>query len=348
MVAAAVVGSAVVGAGASSISASKAAKAQKKAASQANDTTLAQLAQQQKQYDQDRADLAPYRTVGNNALYSLGNLLGLDTVAPASAPQSPAPASSPGAGSVNWGAYVNGNPDALANWNVVKNSKAGKQFGGDINAFGQYHYNLDGARRDLTPYTTPSQQQATAQTQASQAMAASDPAERGLLNKTFSLADFNADPGYQFRQDEGRRALESSASARGGILSGGAMKALERYSQGVASDEYGAAYSRFNNDQTTRFNRLASIAGVGQQATNSGIAAGANNQSAQAAGASQIANNTLSAGNARASQYVAQGNAIGGAVGQVGNYFALRDLYNPAMTTAGTPPIYGGNLGGIY
>lgn len=248
MVAAAVVGSAVVGAGASSLSASKAAKAQKKAAAQANDTTLAQLAQQQKQYDQDRADLAPYREQGYKTLGQLG---------------------------------------------------AGTVAGGEF-------------------------------------------------NRNFTMADYEADPGYQFRLDQGNRGVQASAAAQGGVLSGGTLKALARYNQDAASQEYGAAYNRWSSNTTDRYNRLAGIAGVGQQATNTGIAAGANNQAAQAAGAGQISQNILGAGNARASQYVAQGNAIGGAVGQVGNYFALRDLYNPAMTTSGTPPIYGGNLGGIY
>lgn len=55
------------------------------------------------------------------------------------------------------------------------------------------------------------------------------------------LAD---DPGYQFRLTEGQKALESSAAKRGGLLSGGTGKALQRYGQDLASQEYEKAYSR--------------------------------------------------------------------------------------------------------
>lgn len=61
------------------------------------------------------------------------------------------------------------------------------------------------------------------------------------------------DPGYGFRLGEGMKALERMQSARGNMLSGGAMKAGQRYAQDYASGEYGNAY-----------NRLANIAGLGQ------------------------------------------------------------------------------------
>ena len=61
------------------------------------------------------------------------------------------------------------------------------------------------------------------------------------------------DPGYAFRLGEGMKALERLQAARGNMLSGGAIKAGQRYAQDVASQEYGNAY-----------NRLANIAGLGQ------------------------------------------------------------------------------------
>ena len=61
------------------------------------------------------------------------------------------------------------------------------------------------------------------------------------------------DPGYGFRLGEGMKALERMQAARGNMLSGGAMKAGQRYAQDYASGEYGNAY-----------NRLANIAGLGQ------------------------------------------------------------------------------------
>ena len=64
-------GSALLGAGASIYGANKAADAQKKAANQAGQI-------QKQQYEQTRADLAPYRDVGSNALSQYQSLLGLN------------------------------------------------------------------------------------------------------------------------------------------------------------------------------------------------------------------------------------------------------------------------------
>lgn len=61
------------------------------------------------------------------------------------------------------------------------------------------------------------------------------------------------DPGYGFRLGEGMKALERMQAARGNMLSGGALKAGQRYAQDYASGEYQNAY-----------NRLANIAGLGQ------------------------------------------------------------------------------------
>ena len=85
--------------------------------------------------------------------------------------------------------------------------------------------------------------------------------------KTFTGADMEAyDPGYQFRLDKAAEAQAKSAAARGGLLGGGAAKALAREQQGLASEEFGAAYDRFMRGQESRFNRLATVTGMGMQA----------------------------------------------------------------------------------
>ena len=48
------------------------------------------------------------------------------------------------------------------------------------------------------------------------------------------------DPGVAFRMAEGRKALEASAAAKGGLLSGAALAALQRQGQELGSQEYGA------------------------------------------------------------------------------------------------------------
>lgn len=120
----------------------------------------------------------------------------------------------------------------------------------------------------------------------------------GELNQKFSANDLQFDPGYQFRMQEGQKAIERSAAARGGLNSGATMKALTRYSQGVASDEYQNAYNRFNNDRNTRFNRLASLSGVGQTANNQLAQAGQNYANA-------TSQNLMGAANAQASARMA-------------------------------------------
>lgn len=108
---------------------------------------------------------------------------------------------------------------------------------------------------------------------------------------------FTTTPGYQFRMDQGIQALDRSAAARGRLNSGGQQQALMRFGQGVASEEYG-----------NQFNRLASLAGFGQAATQNTASLGA--QMAASTGANQIA-----AGQARAQGHLGQANAINSGLG---------------------------------
>jgi len=146
----------------------------------------------------------------------------------------------------------------------------------------------------------------------------------------YTGADLLNDPGYQFRQQQGQQAIERSAAARGGLLSGAAAKALERFSQGTASDEFNNGYNRTRNDQTTGFNRLASLAGVGQQATNQ-IGQASQNAYGTIANAGMntsnaIQNNITGAANARASGYVGVGNAISNGMSQAFNGYQQNQL----------------------
>ena len=131
------------------------------------------------------------------------------------------------------------------------------------------------------------------------------------LTRKFTNDDFTKDPGYDFRMQEGQKALERSAAARGGLQNGGTMKALAEYGQGFASNEYQNAYNRFNNDQSNRFNRLSSIAGMGQGANAANAQAGQNY-------AGQVGNNNMSSANAQGAAGIAQGNAWGGALSSIG------------------------------
>ena len=108
--------------------------------------------------------------------------------------------------------------------------------------------------------------------------------------------DFTADPGYEFRLSEGVNALDRSAAARGRLQSGAQSKAVTRYGQDVASQEYGAAYQRNLQAQQQKYNVLAGMAGIGQVATSQDIAS-------RDVMASRVGADISAAGSARASSY---------------------------------------------
>lgn len=103
--------------------------------------------------------------------------------------------------------------------------------------------------------------------------------------------DHTTSPGYQFRLDEGNRAIENSAAAKGLLLSGGNLKDIIGYSQGMAADDF-----------DRQFNRTASVAQGGQQ-VGMGLA-----QLGQQS-ANNIGNTMMGIGNARASGYMGAANA---------------------------------------
>lgn len=101
----------------------------------------------------------------------------------------------------------------------------------------------------------------------------------GQANNTpfnFNYNAMTADPGYQFRQTEANKALERSAAARGGLFSGGTGRSLSRLNQDMASQEYGAAYNRAYTTHNDQLNRLASMAGIGQNTASNLSQAGQN------------------------------------------------------------------------
>ncbi|MGN6704405.1 MAG: hypothetical protein ACTHKB_15755 [Burkholderiaceae bacterium] len=151
----------------------------------------------------------------------------------------------------------------------------------------------------------------------------------GSLLKSFSQSDFQTDPGYQFRLSEGLKGINNSAAARGGVLSGAALKAANQYNQNFASNEYGNAYNRFNTDQSNKFNRLASVAGIGQTATNQVAAAGQNM-------ANNVSENIIGAGNSRASSYIGGANAIGSGISGAINGYQNNQLMNRLLPGRGT------------
>ena len=120
----------------------------------------------------------------------------------------------------------------------------------------------------------------------------------GLTDMASGNYDMQTDPGYQFRLSEGLKAVNSNASARGNRKGGATMKALTRYGQNVASQEY-------NN----QFNRLSSIAGIGQTANSQNAQAGMNY-------GNNVSANQIGMGNAHAAAGIAQAGRMSNLIGQ--------------------------------
>lgn len=125
----------------------------------------------------------------------------------------------------------------------------------------------------------------------------------GSLYADFDGTNFQTDPSYQWRLQQGEQALQRSAAARGSVLGGGTLKDLTDYAQGAASQEYQNAFNRFQVNRQTRYNQLAGVAGAGQNSANTLASVGQNT-------ANNIGDNLINAGNARASGYVGMANAF--------------------------------------
>lgn len=160
----------------------------------------------------------------------------------------------------------------------------------------------------------------------------------GSLAQPFGTQQFQQDPGYAFRQSEGMKALERSAAARGGLLSGSTMKGIQRFGQDLASQEYQNAFNRYQVERAARLNPLQSLMGSGQSAAN--VLTGAAGQAGQ-----NEAANLYGAAQARASGYVGSANALGSALSNVGNIAAQYPLYQ-AQTNYFNSLAGGGSPGG--
>lgn len=188
----------------------------------------------------------------------------------------------------------------------------------------------------------------------------------GSLTSQFSFdpTQIAQNPNYQFQLQQGNQAVQRAAAANGTLMSGGTLKALDQFSQGLASNEIGQSYNQaFNTFQANRTNNLQALSlplQTGLAATplsqaayqNFGNTTGSNlttgavqnadlgfkGASADATlgtqGASQIANLLTQIGNAKASGSVAQGNIWGGFI-------------NNAVASPGGQKAIGAGLGAL-
>lgn len=289
-VATAIVGGALIGGVMSSNASRSAASTAAGAADRANALSDAQ-------FQQTRTDMAPWRNAGSSAIGQLSYLLGLPGYGPATPASGPTTGQLRNLGTVGQGTgpvtpgvwYPEGKTPKLpkgmefAMVNQPSMDDAGAAWAGS-GASGP------GTLRDLDSPATTAAPGGTYNAQLG---------GFGSLSRDFSLADFQLDPGLQFRMDTGQKALERSAAAGGRFLGGGTLKALARYGQDFGSQEYGRAFDRFNLNRNTRFNQLAAVAGIGQTATGQLAQLGSQNALTQGnnlMGAATVAGNAGMAG----------------------------------------------------
>lgn len=288
-VAAAMIGSAVIGGAVSSDASRHAANTQKDAANAATAT-------QKEMFDTTVKNNAPYNQAGQAATRRLSDLLG----------------TSSDTGGFDGAAYLQANPDVAADPYFSQHPEE--------------HYQQFGINEGR---------------QAPQLAAPVHSAEFGSLTKPFSMSDFQMDPGIQFQTQQGNQALMNSQAAKNGVLSGGALKDLIAYNQGMAGTGYQSAYDRYMGNKQLTLSSLMGVAGLGQNA-----AANTGNNSATVSNG--IAGTITGAGNAQAAGMIGSANALSGAAQGVGNSYFLSSLLKNPNADMGGPITTSANPGGIY
>lgn len=154
-----------------------------------------------------------------------------------------------------------------------------------------------------------------------------------LLGDPMAGKPITDDPSYGFRLNEGMKALERSAAAKGTLLTGGHMKALNRYAQDVASTEYQNSYARRASEQGNNYNRLMGLAnymsgeqqnqfGRLYQTAGLGLSATNNAQNFASGYAGNIANTQIGVGNVQGAATQAGAAANADTLGALGNVAA--------------------------
>lgn len=316
-----------IGAGAGLLGAKMTADASRSAARTQADAANRAMAQEMAMYEQSREDLGPYRETGYTALKDIERMKPFllarfgqpyqyqtGTTSAATAPAQPygvLPSNYQEARDAfqrQLDAQNANNPLGQIRAAVIGRDQFGQPFGyaSDADAFNEF-YNQNYGKP--TPSTT---------------------AQMIPISGPSSPFEEYLDPSMAFRMNLGTKATERMANIGGGALSGNTLRALTDYGQGLASTEYANAFNRFQTERGNIYNTLANIAGMGQQAVNTGVNAG-QNFAAQQTGLITGQAAAQAAGN------VGAANAYSGALGNIGNMAFLSSLMRP-QTVAQTGP----------
>lgn len=144
------------------------------------------------------------------------------------------------------------------------------------------------SRQDLLPYMTAGQN-ALSPTQDLLGLNGQDAADAAMAN-------FQSSPGYQYQLDQGLRAVDAGAAAKGMLRSGATLKAEQTLGNNLAAQDFSTYYNRLNSLANMGLSAGSAAAGVSNnaaQTATSAATADANIASNTASGISNSVNNAL-------------------------------------------------------
>lgn len=244
----AILGSAVIGAGASALNSKSAAKSAANSSQYATDQSIAF---NNKVLETQQANTEPYRNAGAAGVQALLQQLGISPVASASGGQAGGMSA---AEIAKWDQYLAENPDVAQS---VRGASGNQYAGSTPEERAADHYMRYGKSEGRTLPTTPAAQP-TAPTPTNPSTP--DP-NRPALTETpgyqspefirtdayrapsmdpldISLGKYQKSPGYDFQQQEASRATLAGSAATGALRSGAAAKALQDRAQNIANLDY--------------------------------------------------------------------------------------------------------------
>lgn len=232
--------------------------------------------------NQAYSDSAPYRDLGNAAVAKIGDLLGLNT------------------GFRNDQRYKDIYAKQLANFENAHQARFGKSI-----------YSEDAGGGGAIPAEVQDKLNSLAE-QEYQSLYGGETGGGPSVSEVMAL-----DPGYQFRLDEGNKAITNRLGAMGLRNSGAALKGATRYSQDYASGEFDKIYSR-----------LMGASGMGQNQVNTTNAMNMNS-------ANTVGGYLTGAANSRGAAAISGANAINSGIGTVYNSMQQQDMLDKILNRGG-------------
>jgi hypothetical protein len=172
-----------------------------------------------------------------------------------------------------------------------------------------------------------------------------------------TLEELQATPGYQFQLEQGLQGVNRSAAARGGLLSGANLKAINDYAQGQAATGYQAQWDRALNAYANAFGRnqqkfqnLQTMANNGQSAAgmqgNAALSVGQGLAGASSNYGNNMSSLALAEGQNQANMYTGIANALSGTLTSLAGSGVLGGASRTGSGALGGASRMGGSMTG--